>query len=51
MQKAIALVISEMTTDALNKSSFFSVMIDESTDLSVSKTLIIYVKIVNSSSG
>ena len=47
MQKAIALVILEDTKDSLKNSSFFSVMIDESTDLSVSKKLIVYVKIIN----
>ena len=47
LQEAIAMVVDEELDKLLKESSFFSLMVDESTDIATTQTLIIYVRFVS----
>ena len=46
LQEAIAVLVDEELSQILHESSFFSLMIDESTDVSTTQTLVVYIRFV-----
>ena len=47
LQEAIARVVDEELDELLQQYSFYSLMVDESTDVTTTQTLIIYIRCVN----
>ena len=47
VQEAIARVVDEELNELLRQCSFYSLMLDESTDITTTQTLIIYIRFVD----